>query len=280
MNEPTKNKLREKYKEIVLKPYMSEIKGDVLKEFLLAIHLLNARGEGEILEENGTIQKLKFPMDNEKLKNILLGINSQDIYLFIWQPGGPMEKSMHKLTKGPHVSNKNKHIPMAVNSHSVNGEKDELLSGIQKLLENHVKEFGLWGVILTDAAGEPLAWAISEETIREYTECWNANFRENLVMKLIKLFIQSESECIDKLISGLADYDFSLPRENLNLCITLIHKKHIVKARFVTGSHVLVIIAPNEQLGVSTIAENKLLRELREILSNTERPKIRKKQSL
>ncbi len=253
--------LKDRYKDAVKRHYMSQIKGDILKEFLLAIHLYQVPGNGEILENDGSVRKIVFPTDDHALKEFLLDIKDTDYYLFIWNP--QVKRTIKKFSAG---NKKEKSLPEVEFLHTnVLADKPQQaskLSKVKELLEQYIQEFDFWGIIVTDKLGNPVVWGESKEILLRTPQ-----INEKLGLKLVKKFVKTKTKFFNEVKTTILEVWSDISQLSQHSVI-LTFPKHAIRATDINNDYVLITVMAREQIGVSNILENKLLRELREILGS------------
>ncbi len=257
---------------------MSHIRGDILKEFLLAIFLHNVRGTGEILESDGSVKKVDFPMDDAEFREILDYIVDNEHYLFIWSPTKNDTMPKAKFENPPSMTEKPNIFVEEQTANTLTAQappqtklekgptekKPRVASSLQavkELFDKMVREFQLRGIVLVDMDGNPLVRSFSPEV---QMEC--KNFHGDMVLKLVRLIARARNDFIRKAYEEVKEF---LKGKSLgNSAFILSFDAHVVRVRGIDEEYLLILVVEKDQIGLSNIVENKLVRDIKRILSS------------
>ena len=269
--------LKNRYRNAVTRAYMSHIRGDILKEFLLAIFLHNVRGTGEILESDGSVKKVDFPMDDAEFREILDYIVDNEHYLFIWSPtkNDTMPKAKFEnpvtMTAEPEIFAKKQNddtattqSPPQASPEKTSPEKTprvaSSLQAVKEILDKTVREFQLMGIIFADKEGNPLVRSFSP-TI--HLECKDSH--GDITLRLVRLIAQTRNNFIIKVYEEAKDF---MKNKSLgNSAFILSFDAHVVRVRGIDEEYLLILVIEKNQIGLSNIVENKLVRDIKKSLS-------------
>ncbi len=270
--------LKNRYRNAVTRAYMSHIRGDILKEFLLAIFLHNVRGTGEILESDGSVKKVDFPMDDAEFREILDYIVDNEHYLFIWSPTKNDTMPKAKFENPPSMTEKPNIFVEEQTANTLTAQappqtklekgptekKPRVASSLQavkELFDKMVREFQLRGIVLVDMDGNPLVRSFSPEV---QMEC--KNFHGDMVLKLVRLIARARNDFIRKAYEEVKEF---LKGKSLgNSAFILSFDAHVVRVRGIDEEYLLILVVEKDQIGLSNIVENKLVRDIKKILSS------------
>ncbi len=271
--------LKDRYRNAVSRAYMSHIRGDILKEFLLAIFLHNVPGTGEILESDGSVKKVNYPMDDAEFRGILDYIVDNEHYLFIWSPARKNDTTPGEKFGSSAITTEKTNIfaeedpgetivtqapPEVPPERTLPAEKKtrvaSSLEAVKEILDNTVREFQLMAIIFSDKEGNPLVRSFSP-TI--HLECKDSH--GDITIRLVRLVAQARSDFIQKAYEEAKEFLKNKSIENSAFILSF--DAHVVRVRGIDNDHLLILVIEKNQIGLSNIVENKLVREIKDILS-------------